>query len=194
MSVIEFIGFIVSMAAMGFLFLKRLKESRYRQEHPEEFDEESHAEVEELRRFLASTRMREEGRSAALAPRPAKPPEMPKPPQPRKSVAKQSLSPKPVFQSSMEGYRQAAEMERLSPSAYDAKRATMAADPYADRSAGSSEAIYAVDDRRRDSRGGALIRQQRALQDMFILKAILEPPKAMQPAWTDSLVVYDEHP
>lgn len=190
MSVIEFIGFIVSMAAMGFLYLKRLKENRYRAEHPEEFDEEQQAEVEALRRFLMSGRQ-ETGESVSQ--RPVSPAAASRTPPPRKPVARQSPPASPAFQSSMEGYRQAAEMERRAQPSSGAKRVAMSADPYADRSSGYAEAKYEVDHFQRDSRAGALIRQQRSLQEMFILKEILGPPKSMQAAWTDPMAVPDEH-
>lgn len=51
MSIIEFIGFIITMVAMTLLFRKRVKEERHRRNHPEH-DEEGLPPTDPMKQFL----------------------------------------------------------------------------------------------------------------------------------------------
>ena len=52
MSIIEFIGFIISLAAMVFLFIKRSREMRFQREHPEEYARLLHDRESALEKLL----------------------------------------------------------------------------------------------------------------------------------------------
>lgn len=79
MSGIEIIGFIVSILSLLFLFFKNRYDTRYREEHPEQFNnkeliEENHEEEEHIRELMQNlTGQRKERRQPASLPPPQAP-------------------------------------------------------------------------------------------------------------------------
>lgn len=52
MSLIEFIGFVISLAALIFLFFRKVSEERYRREHPKEFEEQEKQKEQAMKEWL----------------------------------------------------------------------------------------------------------------------------------------------
>lgn len=77
MAVVDLVTFILIIALMIFLFVKRLREEKYRREHPEEFVEEERRREEALKEFLKSLEIELEEEELVPAP-PPPPPEMPR--------------------------------------------------------------------------------------------------------------------
>jgi hypothetical protein len=172
MSIIEFIGFIISMGVMGIMYLRRMKAERYRREHPEEFPEEYDDEDEEMEAYQRSFHRRVEGErtAAVVPPHPALQAKKAVPLAVKRTQAKPDklgLSDKSTFQTSMAGYRQASDGDNAS---------------------------YEVEYLRGDTRAKALIKQLSSPQDIILLKEILGPPKAMQKSWGDPVDTFDERP
>lgn len=76
MSLIEFIGFIIVMAAMIVLYAKRSWEERKRRMHPEQYADENEEQEQILRQFLLSLEGKEE---SVLKAEPPAPPPLPEP-------------------------------------------------------------------------------------------------------------------
>lgn len=76
MSIIEFIGFIITMVAMVMLFFKRTREERYRRENPDEMEEEGLPPHDPLKQFLKALEGTYEEEEKEQNVRPPSPPPM----------------------------------------------------------------------------------------------------------------------
>ena len=52
MNLIELIGFVIAMFALFFLYIKRMREEKWRKEHPEEYEKEQQRQAEAMRAFM----------------------------------------------------------------------------------------------------------------------------------------------
>lgn len=156
MSLVDFIGFIVALVAMFFMFMKRVAEERRRRSLPEEDKGQT------LDEFLRSM---EEGETPK---RPSPPPAPPK--------ARPRALPGTDFRPRLEGYRQesAIEKRKLKTSVEDRKLA-----PQQLASVQAAEA-YEVIKRKKSSRGLSLINSLKQPRDMFILNEIINKPLALR--------------
>lgn len=72
MSLIEFIGFIITMLAMTLLFRKRVKEERRRRESPDDVEEEGLPPTDPLKALIKSLEFDSEEEEESLQPPPKK--------------------------------------------------------------------------------------------------------------------------
>jgi len=80
MSFIEFLGFIISIAAMVFLFIRKTMENRRRRLHPEEFLHEHEEEERAVEELLSSLNIHlEQPPPRKSVPKPLPPPQQTKP-------------------------------------------------------------------------------------------------------------------
>lgn len=189
MSLIEFIGFIISMAAMIFLLGRRVWEERYRREHPEEFKEEKHKQEETLKHFLKSLDidMEDEEEDAHPKPRMEKP-AVPPPPPPRAIQAPaQQKSHRLLqqdqykFKDKLDSYRQESQIEnrKLKNSIHDRYK-----DYKGDRIVSPdmrymAEAYHAIV-KPKPSRANRLVNRLYSRKDMIVYQEIMNPPVGMR--------------
>lgn len=173
MTFIEFLGFIITLVAMFFIFIKRFREERARRLNPKEFAEKERQKQMALKKFYRSleghmvdeeeeVEEHEEIEEEEHVHRPKikkKRPPHPNLPMPQ-YVAPEMIS-KPYQsegaadrQSQVKGERRQYRSDRLT--------------------------TYEVVRQRRHSRGGKLIKEQTSLKDILILKEILDKPLAMR--------------
>jgi hypothetical protein len=67
MNLIEFLGFVIVMIAMGVIMAKRAYEDHQRRKHPEKFAEEKKAKEEAMKEFLRSLNIEVESEEEAVA-------------------------------------------------------------------------------------------------------------------------------
>lgn len=154
------------MAAMGVMYLRRMKVERYRHEHPEEFSEELHTEDEEMEAYMRSYHLDTVyGRKESKPP--PTPPKKTLPVEAKRAQTKYRQPEKPAFSTSMAAYRKASDAESRT---------------------------YEVEYLNRETRARALLKQLSSPQDLILLKEILGPPKSMQKSWGDPMGVFNERP
>ncbi len=94
MSIVEFIGFVITMLAMVLLFAKRKREKSHRRDHPGEVEEEGLPPTDPIKQFLVALQRgddeEEEEEEEAPAPVVRRPPP---PPAPKKALPNQFQSP-----------------------------------------------------------------------------------------------------
>jgi hypothetical protein len=143
--------------------LSRIKAEKYRREHPEEFEDDQEEHDTDIERYLRS-QYEENQRRHAPPPHPAV--------QSKKEIPQQTKRPhppsspqKPLFQSSMEMYRQDSDLKG---SAYEVERLN------------------------ENTRAKNLLNSLSSPQDLILLREILGPPKSMQKSFDSPLASFDE--
>lgn len=169
MSLIEFIGFVISMAALIFLFFKRVSEDRYRRKNPEKFAEEKLEQEKALKELMKSMHIgtEEEG---------------PPPPPPR-AMALQSPLKKVVVSTvhpkKLEKYSEKAAKEKEN---YEKR---MLSKTYHKKT--ENAPVYEVHRLTYNSRGNDLIQALPSRRDMLIYKELFGKPLALRNPMDDSL-------
>lgn len=193
MSLIEFIGFIISLVALIVLYVKRVREDRYRRAHPEEFEGEDKEQGDQLRDFLRSIDMDMEDDKRRPVPPPPKPQQASK----QKAVPKkkkepvQSYTPARTQKSSSENYQHNTSVEdKKRDSIRDQRRLQMDInerhdDPFGKRQGlvdlskpqSSSYEVIKISTRNRALES---MKQLKSKKDLVILSEIINPPKALR--------------
>lgn len=192
MSVVEFIGFVVSLAAMIFLFTKGLWEQKQRREHPQEFAEKEKRKDQALKKLLNSLDIdeddeEEDEEELSRRSQPAKVPSALRKSSPpiQTQLTKKPKGPssdKFQFKSSLDSHHQESAIEKRT-------LKTAIRDPYRDRIEEeilSSEfrkgeiSAYEIVDVKQQSVASKIIHDLPSLKDMLIIKEIFGPPKSMR--------------
>lgn len=183
MSFIEFLGFVISIAAMGFLMVRRFLEERRRRQNPEKYAEDEEHQDEALKEFLRSINVdvnnevfaAQEERRIATPPRP---PVKSKTPSPQIPV--RSKNEKYRFSSQLENQRSESRIEKRQLKSTIEERHLSAfetrIDPFL-QSAADPYTIIKLDPQPRIQK---LIKSLPALQQAIILREIIGPPKGLQ--------------
>jgi hypothetical protein len=103
MNIIELIGFLIAMAALTFLYFKRLQDEKYRREHPEEFEQKQEEERRALKEIFKEMHIDLEEEEEEFVEKVPPPPPPPRAPVPIKT---------PVFKKKRDAYTIHAEKER----------------------------------------------------------------------------------
>lgn len=189
MEVSDFIGFIVSVLAMLFIFGRHIFSSRRRQQHPEEADLDERKQKQALKTFLKSLdvemdELDEEEEMEAKRPKPVlkkeppPPPKMEERPKPHRKVQDDYR-----FQTKVEQRRfETAVEQRSLKTAVETRKREFGANII------SHELIHAPDAYARSltklqkpSQAANLVSKLGSKKDMIILQEILNPPKAFGP-------------
>lgn len=171
MNFIEFLGFIISVGAMVFLFVRQTYENYRRHKYPEQYAEEVKRKDDSLRQLFKEMNIEiedeelEEDELEELLPRPPQqrvPPPPPPPPQKFRPAAVVKKSAAGLLQEQRATEEQFKEYssERMNPTTVV-----------------SEKDAYALGKTARASKGKALVDGIRSRQDMFILKEILDAPR-----------------
>lgn len=176
MSIIEFIGFVIAMGAMTFLFFKRYREERNRRLNPQEYARRQREQEEDLRKFLRSMNIdvEEEELEPPEPPSQQRPPPIPK----QAPIRKPWTNPAPTremdFASTLDHYKKESAIERRKLKTDIENRA------FVPLLSGSKAESYEVIRRKSVSRGAALIQTLNSPQDMFIVNEIIGKPLSMR--------------
>jgi len=193
MSLIEFIGFIISLVAMIFLMSRKVWEERQRRKNPEEFeDQDQQGEI--LQDFLKSLEM-DMKEAQPPGPPPPPPPPLPEPVFLRQTAYSQSMEkPKPErivadefqFRSKLDKYKPMTAIERRK---FKTSIDDRFKDPYGNkivspdlRGVHSTQA-YDILQKGDKSPASEVIRQLPSLQNMVILYEVFGPPKSFRKPW-----------
>lgn len=166
MNMADFITFVVILALMIFLFVKRLYEDKYKREHPKEFAKQQEEREKALRQFLRSLELEGEAIEPPPEPKP-EPPELP----PTKSTEPKKL---PVAHIARDPFARSEKLQRMP---YHAPLGMRAANIALGRQFGKE---YEVIVREQESRARDLIANQRTLKDAIILSEIIGSPGGKQ--------------
>lgn len=183
----DFIGFIISLLALAYLFFRRRGEARRRREHPELYKEDEQQE-DALKEFLRSMDMPVEDH-----PKPVRHPE---PVQPKIKKAKVQTQ-QQHWRTNIEDRKMQTQIEqRRLQSAIDDRRLKTTieernlqstlenryADPYGQREMvmGKEAPAYETIQSSRKTRVQYLLERLPSKKEMVILQEIINPPKAMR--------------
>lgn len=156
MTFIEFIGFIISISAMVFLFARQTWENYRRRKYPEQYAEEVRKKDDALKELLKSMNIEvEEEEEIEDEDDYVEPVRRPPPPPPKPIQLKQAPQPKK-------------ETERLFQE-YSSGKMDL-----------SDKGAYALGKVNQPSRGKALITQFPSTRDLFVIREILGPPRCDQ--------------
>lgn len=171
MSLVEFIGFVISMAALIFLFFKRVSEERYRRQHPEEIAEEEHEKELALKEFMKTMHI-DIGEEEKIVPppkpvatHPSRPPAIP--------IVKKNIPPKQA--------KRKEEKEAFKPTydrEHDDFEKRLLSKSFHKKSESSS--AYEVKRLIYNSRGNDLIEALPSKRDMLIYREIFDKPLALR--------------
>lgn len=179
MSFIEFIGFVISIAALFFLFIKRFLEDRRRAKNPEQFKEEPQ-ERQALKEFLKSLEIDMEEDKKYSAHQPPKAPSQP--PQPSSRQASKSSLPARQKELVVEKRKAKAGYEDKYRDAYQDTYTNTYEDRILSRRFQKQEkgSAYEIIEMDKATRVVNLLRGLKSPKDMILLNEIIGPPKGMQ--------------
>lgn len=176
MNFIEFLGFIISLAAMIFLTSKRFIEDRKRRLNPEEYARREEEQEENLRKFLKSMQMNPDDDEGVVHPPNSKYRKQVQPPQPlirlREPLKNQPILPKKALSSSSSYGCETAN---------DKKRNQAAAESsyFLHHDLKPAE-NYEVIRNERPVQGVKLINSLKTPRDLVIIKEIFDKPLSMR--------------
>lgn len=189
MGFVEFLGFVISLAALIFLNVKRYMENRKRRQNPEEYARKEKQREENLRQF-----MRERGIDFNNEPSKIQPPPKPKKPKPALLPIQQEIQAK-LREAQGEAHREAQRQQvmttKKSPAFQqgDFGRETASAKR---ENLASSDAAFALKHDLKPADSYEVIRDDRAVRaellikslktprDMLVIKEIFDKPLAMR--------------
>jgi hypothetical protein len=175
MSLIEFIGFIISFAALVFLFFKQRWEESRRRKNPEQYDEIKRRREEALQNILNGKPIDSLDKPSRSKP---KPPSIPKQKQLKKENKNENKRENSFkFKSNLEDHRSASNIEQ--------RHFRYSADAYSDskivshqfRTEYIANAAYRI---KRPSKGQLILRNLKSKKEMFIIKEIFDKPKSLR--------------
>jgi hypothetical protein len=191
MTFIEFLGFIISMAAMIFLFVKRGLDERKRRQNPEAYEEELEKQDGKLRDFLKSLEMDMEQIDQIAPPPMPKKKVLPPPPPKIKPVAplgypkipKRAVEGDYDLQARLEHHKPKSDSEqrKIKPSYEDYK--AQDAQRVASQGLGErAELSYNVERQknRPKSRGVQVLSSLKSKKDWMIIQEVLGQPIALR--------------
>lgn len=161
MNLIEFIGFVISLAALIFLFFKKVRDEKFRLQHPEEYEEELHQKEEALKEILKSMQLDVEDEEN-LSPPPPRPQHVMK-----KKYIKPPKAPLTVLQTQKEKEANQYEERTLSDNRIFNKKTINAP-------------AYEVKRLHHSNRGSDLIKSLPSKRDMLIYKEVFGKPLALR--------------
>jgi len=189
MSLIEFIGFIISVTAMIFLLVRRAWEERHRRKHPEEFKDEQQRQEQTLKQFLKSLDIDmedEEEFSPPPKPRVEQPVEPPPPPHEMQAQAK----PKPHrllqedeyrFRDKIESYHPESKIEkRKLKIRIDDRYKGFTGEHIVSPELSEKPEVYHAIEKLKSSRARRLVTQLHSRKDMIVYQEIMNPPISMR--------------
>ena len=192
MNFVEFIGFIVSLLAMFFLFGKKVRDERLRKQNPEKYAAEEKRKEMALKKMMHSLQLsqeeevdeepdeeelEEESRAPIRRPQSFQRP-VAAPPAP--VVARQE---RPRFQSALEQDRYQSSIAKRAPLtsiSREDQRFEKSLSKYSFSGGMDSAPAYEVKRFSSESRGEKLIKQLPSRRDMLVYKEIFGPPMAMR--------------
>lgn len=177
MSIVEFIGFIITMGAMVLLFFKRVKEERHRLTHPDEMEEEGLPSDDPIKQFLRTLDGDDEEEEERKPKKVIRPPTPPVPMQmnQKKSAKKKALSNEFQFQSKLEKHRLNPNLAGFLPeTSIDSRKLGSTLD---DR---YIESLYEVHKKESSSYGEKVINRLHSRREMMICHEILSRPKGLE--------------
>lgn len=180
MNFIEFLGFIISLAALTFLFFKRFFEQRRRRLHPEQFEKEEEMQQEHLREFLHSLDidMQDSGQF-----NPPPPPHVipPLPPYSKKTIPQKShRGSNEQSRSKREQYRSNAPLEKRKVKSKDSFYESFDERLLSKDFRTSSTTAYDVVKFEQTPRIQKMVTRLPSLKEMVVLKEIIGPPKSLR--------------
>jgi hypothetical protein len=171
MSIIEFIGFIITMIAMSLLFIKRVKEERRRRDHPDEVEEEGLPPTDPMKQFLRALERSDDEQDEER--HMVQPPQLPLlMPTKQKRPEKKALTREFLFQPQLEKHHLNPKLAGfLQERAIDSRKLSSSLD---DR---YTENTYEVHRKETTSYGMKVIDRLHSRRDMMICHEILSRPK-----------------
>lgn len=166
MNMADFITFVIILALMLFLFVKRLYEDKYQREHPKEFAKQREEREKALRQFLRSLELEGEATKPAREPEP----EPPAPPPTQKTQPKRP----PVAHIAKDPFARTEKLQRMP---YHAPFGMRSANIALGRQFGKE---YEVVVREQESRARDLIVGQKTLKNAILLGEIIGAPGGKQ--------------
>lgn len=190
MSLVEFIGFIVSLAAMIFLIVKRVWDETQRRRNPEKYAHETEEQEQTLKEFLKSLDMDLNSEKGV-------PPQHPSVAKPKKAVKtpyiasssaphKQKVD-KFQFKSSLDDHHQETSIEKrtLKTSIRDPYRDHIEEEILSSEFRKGEKSAYEIINVRKKSRASKIIHGLPSAKDMLVIKEIFGPPKSMRRGFWD---------
>lgn len=179
MSLVEFIGFVISMVAMAFLFIKKVYDERQRRLNPEKYAETERKKEQALQEFLKSLELErneeEEEDEEEEEPVLIKPPPAPQ-------MAKQHKVP---FRSTLDHYKPVTLIEQRKIQTNIEKRRPFEAGDHLISDTFKIQSVtdpsYEVERLKIKSRGEKALEELSSRRQLFIIKEILDKPKGMLP-------------
>lgn len=167
MTLIEFIGFVISLAALIFLSVKRAKEEHYRKKHPERFRKDENTDEANLKQLLKSMNIDLVDGEQFSPPKPL--PKIPTPVIPKQVEKPKSYIPrKPVKR----------EQRKTGDKAWMESHRGQA--PYQTKNRGFLKPYEIIQKKVSLSKGGALLSSLPSKKEMVILFEILDKPKGLR--------------
>ena len=164
MSVVEFIGFVVSIIAMFFLIIKRVYDEIYRRRNPEKYEEEEELKDQRLKEFMRTMHIEDDEEERMPLPRNALKPLTLPPPTP-----KQIVKSKKAFKNPMESYKRETAVEKRKLESSNESRYGAAIDD-----------AYQFVRRSVPSRAEGIINTLPSRRDMLVIHEIFGKPLAMR--------------
>lgn len=175
MSFVEIIGFIISFLALIYLFFKQQSIARYRQEHPDAFNNEELIEEDPLEEFMSTMEKKRAARKKAQ--------HLPPPPPSSKKSVQQT---KKNSSSSLEDYRLASQIEkRKIKSSLENRQLTSHLHRHLEERASHSivpSLHHPITDHieTEPSRAQIAIQRLTSRRDLIIYQEIIDKPKSMR--------------
>lgn len=168
MNLIEFIGFVISLAALIFLGAKRAKEEHYRKKHPEKFKEDEQTKETNLKQLLKSMNIDLMDDEQVLPPKPA--PRFVYAPVPKLTEKPKSAIRKPIKR----------EQRKTGDKAWMEHYRGESKSAYHMQNRSSSKPYEVIQTKVRPSRGAVLLKSLPSKKEMVILYEILDKPKGLR--------------
>lgn len=185
MNLIEFIGFVISLIAMGFIIIKRFMEQRHRLQHPEQFEESDEEKQKALKEYFHSLGVEIDDNEHFSPPQKIPSKKHPQPPllkpAPSPQIPKKNEQKNFQFKSNIESYRPESKIEkRKFKTSVERENFGSFEDRLLSPEFRGGEDPYKIVQKVTQPRIEKLVKELPSLKQMIIIREIIGPPKGMQ--------------